>query len=60
MSWRMMRRREAPIDKRMPISRRRATPRASKRLATLAQPIIRTNPKAKNNGVKTATASMGC
>ena len=55
-----MRRREAPSERRTPISRWRATPRASSRLATLAQPIIRISPNAKNNGVKTATASIGC
>ena len=32
----MTRRRDAPIDSRMPISRWRATPRASSRLATFA------------------------
>ena len=44
----------------MPISRWRATPRASNRLATLAQPINKINPKATNSGVKSATASIGC
>ena len=43
-----------------PISRCRATPRASNRLATLAQPISRISPKAKNSGVKSAMASKGC
>ena len=51
-SCRMMRRRDAPSDSRMPISRWRETPRASSRLATLAQPIIRISPKAKNSGEK--------
>ena len=52
-SCRMMRRRDAPSDSRMPISRWRETPRASSRLATLAQPIARISPKAKNSGEKT-------
>ncbi len=52
-SCRMMRRRDAPSERRMPTSRWRETPRASSRLATLAQPIIRINPKAKNSGEKT-------
>ena len=43
----MMRRRDAPIASRMPISRCRATPRASNRLATFAQPITRIRPNAK-------------
>ena len=60
ISWRTIRFREAPSDSRMPISRWRATPRASSRLATLAQPISRINPKATNSGVKSATASIGC
>ena len=51
-SCRMMRRREAPSESRIPISRWRETPRASSRLATLAQPIIRTSPKAKKIGAK--------
>ena len=42
--------RDAPSDRRMPISRWRETPRASSRLATLAQPIIRISPKAKKSG----------
>ena len=49
-SCRMMRRRDAPSDSRMPISRWRETPRASCRLATLAQPIIRISPNAKKIG----------
>ena len=53
-----MRRRDAPSDSRMPISRWRETPRASSRLATLAQPITRISPKAKNRGEKTSSASM--
>ena len=56
-SCRMMRRRDAPSDSRMPISRWRETPRASSRLATLAQPIVRISPKAKNSGEKTSSAS---
>ena len=52
-SCRMMRRRDAPSDSRMPISRWRETPRASSRLATLAQPMARISPKAKNRGEKT-------
>ena len=56
-SCRMMRRRDAPSDSRMPISRWRETPRASSRLATLAQPIIRISPKAKKIGEKTSSAS---
>ena len=48
----MMRRRDAPSDSRMPISRWREMPRASSRLATLAQPIIKISPKAKNRGAK--------
>ena len=56
-SCRMMRRRDAPSDSRMPISRWRETPRASSRLATLAQPIIRISPKAKKIGEKTISAS---
>ena len=52
-SCRTMRRRDAPSDSRMPISRWRETPRASSRLATLAQPIIRISPKAKKIGEKT-------
>jgi hypothetical protein len=44
----------------MPISRCRATPRASNRLATLAHPIIRINPKATKSGAKSAIASSGC
>ena len=59
-SWQTMRRREAPIDSRMPISRWRATPRASSRLATLAHPISRIRPKAKKSGGNTSTASAGC
>ena len=55
-SCRMMRRRDAPSDSRMPISRWRETPRASSRLATLAQPIIRISPKAKKSGEKTSSA----
>ena len=51
-SCRMMRRRDAPIDSLMPISRCRETPRASSKLATLAQPIIRISPKAKKIGEK--------
>ena len=47
-----MRRRDAPSDSRMPISRWRERPRASSRLATLAQPIIKISPKAKNSGAK--------
>src|SRR5713226_1978155 len=43
-SWRTMRRRPAPSAVRMAISRRRATARASRRLATLAQAISRTRP----------------
>ena len=54
-SCRMMRRRDAPSDSRMPISRWRETPRASSRLATLAQPIVRISPKAKNSGEKTSS-----
>ena len=53
---RMTRRRDAPSDSRMPISRWRETPRASSRLATLAQPIIRINPKTKKIGEKTISA----
>ena len=56
-SCRTMRRRDAPSDSRMPISRWRETPRASSRLATLAQPIIRISPKAKKIGEKTISAS---
>ena len=56
-SCRTMRRRDAPSDSRMPISRWRETPRASSRLATLAQPIIRISPKAKKIGEKTSSAS---
>jgi hypothetical protein len=56
-SCRMMRRRDAPSDSRMPISRWRETPRASSRLATLAQPIIRISPKAKKIGEKIISAS---
>ncbi len=52
-SCRMMRRRDAPSDSLMPISRCRAIPRASSKLATLAQPIIRISPKAKKIGEKT-------
>ena len=48
-----MRRRDAPSDSRMPISRWRERPRARSRLATLAQPIIKISPKAKNSGAKT-------
>jgi len=48
----MKRWREAPSDSRMPISRWRETPRASSRLATLAQPMVRISPKAKNTGEK--------
>ena len=52
-----MRPRDAPSDSRMPSSRWRETPRASCRLATLAQPIIRISPKAKKIGEKTSSAS---
>ena len=51
-SCRTMRRRDAPSDSRMPSSRWRETPRASSRLATLAQPIIRISPKVKKIGEK--------
>ena len=47
----MMRRRDAPIASRMPISRWRATARASSRLATFAHPIIRMRPNAKKSGM---------
>ena len=57
---RTMRRREAPSDIWMPISRCRATALARRRLATLAQPISRMRPKAKNSGAVTDTASSGC
>ena len=53
-----MRRRDAPSDSRMPISRWREMPRASSRLATLAQPMARISPKAKNRGKKASSASM--
>ena len=59
-SWRTMRRRVAPSDRRTPISRCRATPLASRRLATLAQPISRMRPNAKNRGAITGTTSRGC
>ncbi len=59
-SWRTMRRRVAPSDSRMPISRCRATALARSRLATLAQPISRMRPNAKNSGATTDTASRGC
>ena len=59
-SWRMMRRRVAPSDSRMPISRCRATALARSRLATLAQPISRMRPNAKNKGATTDSASRGC
>ena len=55
-----MRAREAPSERRMPISRWRATPRASRRLATFAHPIIRIRPKATKIGAKSAMASSGC
>ena len=51
-----MRRRDAPSDRRIPISLWRETPRASSRLATFAQPIIRINPKAKKIGEKNSSA----
>ena len=59
-NWRTMRRRVAPSDSRMPISRCRATALARSRLAMLAQPISRMRPHAKNRGATTDTASSGC
>ena len=59
-SCRTMRRRVAPIDRRMPISRCLDTARASNRFATLAHPIMRIRPKAKNSGENKAMASSGC
>ena len=53
----MMRLRDAPIASRIPISRWRATARASSRLATFAHPIIRIRPNAKNSGVNRSMAS---
>ena len=53
----MMRRRDAPIASRMPISRWRATARASSRLATFAHPIIRMRPNAKKSGVNITMTS---
>jgi hypothetical protein len=44
MSWRMTRRRAAPIAMRMEISRWRAAARASSRLAILAQAMRSTRP----------------
>jgi len=44
ISWRMTRRRAAPIAMRMEISRWRAAARASSRLAILAQAISSTRP----------------
>jgi hypothetical protein len=52
----MIRRRDAPSDRRIPISLWRETPRASSRLATFAQPIIRINPNAKKMGEKDGSA----
>ena len=60
INWRTMRRRVAPSDSWMPISRCRATALARRRLATLAQPISRMRPNAKNKGPVTGTASRGC
>ena len=60
ISWRTMRRRVAPSDNWMPISRCRATALARRRLATFAQPISRMRPNAKNKGPVTGTASRGC
>ena len=57
-SCRMMRGRDAPSERRMPISLWRESPRARSRLATLAQPIIRISPKAKNSGTKRSCVSM--
>ena len=54
---RMMRRRDAPMASRMPISRWRATARASSRLATFAHPIIRMRPNAKKSGVNSSMTS---
>jgi hypothetical protein len=56
-SWRITRRRDAPSDNLIPISRWRETARASSRLATLAQPISRISPKAKKIGAKNASTS---
>ena len=56
-SCQMMRRRDAPIASRMPISRWRATARASSRLATFAHPIIRMRPNAKKSGVNSSMTS---
>ena len=53
----MMRRRDAPSDNLIPISRWRATARASSRLATFAQAIIRMSPNAKKIGEKNAITS---
>ena len=53
----MMRRRDAPIASRMPISRWRATARASSRLATFAHPIIRMRPNAKKSGMNSSMTS---
>ena len=52
------RRREAPIASRMPISRWRAIPRASSRLATFAHPIIRISPNAKKSGMNSCSVSI--
>ena len=57
-SCQMIRRRDAPIASRMPISRCRATPRASSRLATFAHPITRIKPNAKKSGVNRISASV--
>ena len=56
-SCQMTRRRDAPIASRMPISRWRATERASSRLATFAHPIIRMRPNAKNSGMNSSMTS---
>ena len=53
------RRRDAPIESRMPISRWRASKRASNRFATFAQPIKRMRPNANNSGMNTNIASAG-
>ena len=47
--------REAPSDKRTPISRCRTTPRASRRFATLAQAMTRIRPNAMKSGENPST-----
>ena len=56
-NWKMMRRRDAPTASRMPISRWRATARASSKLATFAHPIIRMRPNAKKSGMNISMTS---